>query len=80
MGPSLLRVEDVLAEVNRPGSGPAKALEIYRENPNAERLGWLTKAILYVRGRSTDEWERCVPVVAEATRRMIQESDSGEET
>ena len=79
-GPSPLRVEEVLSEIRRPGSGPAKALETYREKPNTERLGWLTKAILHARGRSTDEWEQCVPVVAEATRKLDQEDGDGKVT
>src|SRR5215210_3861412 len=73
--PSTLRVEDVLAEISRPGSGPARALETYREKPNAERLCWLTKAILHVRGTSTDGWERCVPAVAEATKKLDEEDE-----
>ena len=60
------RVEDVLAEMGRPGSGPAKALVTYREKPNAERLCWLTKAVLRSWAMETDGWERYVPVTEEA--------------
>ncbi len=59
-------VEAVLAEMGRPGSGPAKALRTYLEKPNAERLGWLTKAVLRSLAINTDDWKRYAPVVEEA--------------
>ena len=62
----VLRVGDVLAEIGRAGSGPAKALGTYLERPNAERLGWLTKAVLRAQSMDTDCWERYSPVVEEA--------------
>ncbi len=65
-GRRALGVEDVLAEMGRPGSGPAKALGTYLEKPNAERLGWLTKAVLRSLAINTDDWKRYAPVVEEA--------------
>ncbi len=68
-GRRALGVEAVLAEMGRPGSGPAKALGTYLEKPNAERLGWLTKAVLRSLAIETDGWERHLPIVKEATTR-----------
>jgi hypothetical protein len=60
----------VLAEVGRPGSGPAKALGAYVEKPNRERLCWLTKAVLRSLGMETEGWERHVSVVEEAAAKF----------
>ncbi len=78
-GDRTLRVEDVLAEIGRPGSGPAKALGTYLEKPNAERLGWLTKAVLRSRAMDTAGWERHVPAVKEAATRAGEHGGQGEE-
>jgi hypothetical protein len=68
------RVEDVLAEIGRSGSGPAKALGTYFEKPNAERLCWLTKAVLRALSMETDGWERYVPVVEEAAAKLGEDA------
>jgi hypothetical protein len=61
-----LTVEEVAAEIRRSGSGPARALATYLAKPNAERLGWLTCAVLRVRGLDITDWESHAPVVEEA--------------
>ena len=76
-GNRALQVEDVLAEIGRTGSGPAKALGTYLEKPNTERLGWLTKAVLQSRTRGIDGWERFVPVVKEAATNAGDEPTDG---
>lgn len=52
-----LPVEQVVAELERPGSGPAKALATYREKPGEERFMYLVKAILHSRGIDLGEWD-----------------------
>jgi hypothetical protein len=44
------------AEMRRSKSGPALALKAYLEKPNEQRLEWLTKAVLKVRGLDTANW------------------------
>ena len=76
-GNRALQVEDVLAEIGRTGSGPAKALGTYLEKPNAERLGWLTKAVLRSWAMDTEGWQRFVPVVKEAATKAGDEHTDG---
>ena len=77
--PSPLQVADVLEEIGRSGSGPAKSLATYLDKPNAERLSWLTKAILHARSMGTVGWERYVSVIEEAIKKINEEpSERGE--
>jgi hypothetical protein len=62
----LLTVDQVAAEMQRSESGPAKALATYLDKPNAERLGWLTCAVLRAKGRGIAGWEQHVAAVEEA--------------
>jgi RecA-family ATPase len=57
------------AEMRRSKSGPALALKTYLEKPNEQRLEWLTKAVLTVRGVDTANWRDIAAAVkaAEAT-------------
>lgn len=54
--------------MQRSGSGPAKALAHYLDGPTPERLGQLTRAVLFARQMPTEGWERYAPVVEEAAR------------
>lgn len=54
------------AEMRRSKSGPALALKTYLEKPNEQRLEWLTKAILTVRGLDTANWRDIAAAVKAA--------------
>jgi hypothetical protein len=56
-GASGLSVSEVGAETSRAKSGPALALGSYLEKPTEERLEWLTKAVLKIRGMDRADWE-----------------------
>ncbi len=53
----VLSAKAVAAETRRSKSGPALALGGYLEKPTEERLEWLTKAVLQIRGMDTADWE-----------------------
>jgi len=53
-------------EMQRPKSGPALALKAYLEKPNEQRLEWLTKAVLRVRGLETANWRDMATAVKSA--------------
>jgi hypothetical protein len=61
-----ITVEEIAQQMRRSGSGLVKALATYLEKPNAERLGWLTGAVLHVRGHNIGEWKRHAETVEEA--------------
>ncbi len=63
-------VEDVLRELHKPDSGPAKTLAAYRGVPSDQRLEYLTKAVLVAKGMDTAEWQRFRDVVEEAAARL----------
>jgi hypothetical protein len=50
-------VEAAGVQMRRAKSGPALALKTYLEKPSAQRLEWLTKAVLTALGRDTAGWE-----------------------
>jgi len=54
------------AETRRSKSGPALALKTYLEKPNEQRLEWLTKAVLKVRGLDTANWRDIAAAVKAA--------------
>jgi len=60
-----LSADDVAAETRRSKSGPALALATYLEKPSEERLEWLARAVLTVRGMDTADWRQH----AEATKK-----------
>jgi hypothetical protein len=61
-----LSVTEVGAETSRSKSGPALALKTYLEKPTEERLEWLTKAVLKIRGMDTSDWRLHALAVKEA--------------
>jgi len=61
-----LSAADVRAEIIRAKSGPALALGSYLEKPTEERLEWLTKAVLKIRGMDTADWRPHAGVVTAA--------------
>jgi len=61
-----LTVSEVSAAISRSKSGPALALGTYLEKPTAERLKWLTCAVLTARGMDTADWKSHAGVVKEA--------------
>jgi phage/plasmid-associated DNA primase len=61
-----LPLEDVLRELRKPDSGPAKALTAYYEIPSAQRLEYLVKALLVAKKMDTAEWQRYRDVVEDA--------------
>jgi putative DNA primase/helicase len=68
-----LSVEDVLGELRREGSGPARAYSHYLEMPSDQRLGYLVKAVLVARKLGTAGWERYRPVVLEASAQLEED-------
>lgn len=64
-----LSVEQILAELERPGSGPQKALKTYLEKPGESRIMYLVKAVLHSRGMDLVEWDHH----RDAVRRAIEE-------
>jgi hypothetical protein len=44
------------AQMRRSKTGPALALKTYLEKPNAQRLEWLTRAVLTAREIDPEEW------------------------
>jgi hypothetical protein len=54
------------AEMRRAKSGPALALKAYLEKPCDQRLEWLTKAVLTVRGLDTANWRGIAAAVKAA--------------
>lgn len=63
-----LSADEVLSEISRPGSGPAKTAMLYYDSGEIsweDAVQWVTCAILYRRGESTDDWERHAPAVRE---------------
>lgn len=66
--PGALTADEVLSEISRPGSGPAKTAMLYYDSGEIsweDAVQWVTCAILYRRGESTDDWERHAPAVRE---------------
>lgn len=63
-----LTADEVLAQINRPGSGAAKQAELYRRGEITEEnaIEWVTCAILGRRGEGFDGWERHAPAVQAA--------------
>jgi hypothetical protein len=61
-----LSAEAVASETRRSKSGPALALKAYLEKPSAQRLEWLTKAVLTAQGADTAGWEAHAAAVKEA--------------
>jgi hypothetical protein len=61
-----LTPEQVVAEIGRPGSGPARALAHYLETHGSQRLEYLVKAVLRARGLPTASWEAYEDVVLAA--------------
>jgi hypothetical protein len=61
-----LSVSQVCAETSRSKSGPALALGTYLEKPTEERLKWLTKAVLKIRGIDTTDWRPHARVVKDS--------------
>jgi hypothetical protein len=53
-----ITIEEVAAETARAGSSPALALKAYLEKPNAERLKYLTCAVLVCKGMDPTGWEK----------------------
>jgi len=53
-------------QMRRAKSGPALALSSYLQKPNAERLEWLTKAVLTAQGMDTAHWQACAAAVKAA--------------
>jgi hypothetical protein len=53
-------------EMRRSKSGPALALKTYLEKPNEQRLEWLAKAVLTVRGLDTANWRDIAAAVKAA--------------
>jgi hypothetical protein len=70
-----LTVSEVLAEVNRRGSGAAKNVELYRNGELSEKLAteYVTCAILYRRGETFDVWRYHAPAVRKALSLCIHE-------
>jgi hypothetical protein len=62
--PGALTVGEALAEMVKPGSGPAKTAAVYGRGET--RLEYLVKAVLYARGMETGGWERHAPAVEAA--------------
>jgi hypothetical protein len=60
------RVEAAGAQMRCAKSGPALALKTYLEKPSAQRLEWLTKAVLRVLDEDTGGWEAHVAAVKAA--------------
>ena len=60
------RVEAAGAQMRCAKSGPALALKTYLEKPSAQRLEWLTKAVLRELGRDTAGWKAHAAAVKEA--------------
>ncbi|MDQ3639087.1 MAG: AAA family ATPase [Actinomycetota bacterium] len=61
-----LSVEQAGAEMGRQKSGPALALKTYLEEPRAQRLEWLTKAVLHARGVDAAGWGDHAEIVRKA--------------
>ena len=59
-------VEAAGEQMRRAKSGPALALSTYLQKPNAERLEWLTKAVLTAQGMDTAHWQACAAAVKAA--------------
>ncbi len=70
-----LTVSEVLAEVNRRGSGAAKNVELYRRGELSEKMAteYVTCAILYRRGDSFELWKHHAPAVRKALSLCIHE-------
>jgi hypothetical protein len=60
------KAEAAGVEMRRAKSGPALALKAYLEKPNEQRLEWLTKAVLTVRGLDTANWRDIAAAVKAA--------------
>ncbi len=67
--------DSIAAEMRRPSSGPAKALETFLSKPNAERLKYLTIAVLRAQGRDTGLWKRHAGAVEEAAGAVEEAGD-----
>ena len=72
-----LTVSEVLAEINRWGSGSAKNAELYRCGQLSEEkaVEYVTCAILARRGASFAGWRRHAPAVSKALSLCIHELD-----
>lgn len=70
-----LTVSEVLAEINRRGSGAGKNAELYRRGELSEEkaVEVVTCAILYRRGESFEVWKRHAPAVRKALSLCIHE-------
>jgi hypothetical protein len=69
-----LSVEDVLQELRREGSGPARAYSHYLEVPSDQRLEYLVRAVLAARKLDPAAWDPYRPVVLEASARLEEEA------
>ncbi len=65
---SAMTVAEVLEEINRLGSGPAKQAELYRRGEITEEnaIEWITKAILHRRSEPFEGWQRHAKAVEAA--------------
>lgn len=70
-----LTVGEVLAEINCPGSGPAKNAELYRRGELSEKsaVEYVTCAILQRRQESFRVWKHHAPAVRKALALCIHE-------
>jgi hypothetical protein len=66
-----LTVSEVLAEMNRPGSGPAIQANLFRAGGISleNAVWWVTCAILHRRGEAFDGWRLHAPAVRAALTR-----------
>lgn len=62
-GVRLLLLSEVARELGRAGSGPARALANWLEDPTPTRLEYLTKAVLHAKGMDSAIWEAHVEAV-----------------
>jgi hypothetical protein len=64
----VLTLREVLAEINSPGTGPAKNAELYRRGELSEEkaVEYVARAILHRRGSSFEGWRAQAPTVRAA--------------
>jgi hypothetical protein len=72
-----LTLQEALAEINRPGSGPAKNAELYRRGQLSKEkaVEYVTCAILARHWASFTGWRRYAPAVRKALSLCIHELD-----
>ncbi len=75
-----LTVSEVLAEINRRGSGAGKNAELYRRGELSEEkaVEYVTCAILHRRGESFEVWRHHAPAVRKALSLCIHELEPEE--